>query len=278
VSDWIHRELTGESVHLVPYVRQQPTPADPVLEQGMSAIRTLARLGRAAREDAGIRVRQPLERLVCVIPANTREAADELLGLLKTELNVKRVELASSSDALVRLEARPNFRVLGKRFGKDTPVAAAAVAALDDSTLQGFERGERVLVTVGNETHALAPDEVTIIRRAAGGLVVKEEGEFFAAIDPTVTPELRNEGWARELVSRVQRLRKESGFAVSDRIRMVVWGDPEIESAARAFGPWIADEVLAREVVVGEPSKADGSAQEIEIEGHVVWITVRRME
>lgn len=278
VSDWIHRELTGESVHLVPYVRQRPTPSDPVLEQGMEAIRTLARLGRAAREDAGIRVRQPLERLVCVIPDNTRESADALLGLLSAELNVKRVELASSSDTLVRLEARPNFRVLGKRFGKNTPIAAAAVAALDDASLRALERGERVFVTVQNETHALTADEVTIIRRAAGGLVVKEEGEFFAAIDPTVTPELRNEGLARELVSRVQRLRKESGFAVSDRIRLVVWGDPEVESAARAFSAWIAEEVLARELAVGEPSEADGSAHEVEIDGRVVWITVRRME
>jgi isoleucyl-tRNA synthetase len=225
VSDWIHRELTGESVHVSPFVRARPPGRDPVLERGMAAARTLARLGRAAREDAGVRVRQPLTRLVCVVPEGARDAVEPLRPLLAAELNVRSVELASSADSLVRLEAKANFRTLGKRFGKSTPLAAAAVAALDSEALRGLEMGAAVYITVDGETHALAAEEVTIIHRAAGDLVVAEEGGYFAAIDPTVTAELRQEGLARELVSRVQRLRKESGFAVSDRIALSIWGD-----------------------------------------------------
>src|SRR5205085_3331427 len=115
--------------------------------------------------------------------------------------------------ALVTLEARANFRSLGKRFGKRTPLAAEAVSALTPDTLRAFEHGEPVAVTVDGETHELVPDDVTIIKRATGDLVVAEAEGRFVALDPTVTPELRLEGVARELVSRVQRLRKELGFA-----------------------------------------------------------------
>lgn len=278
VSDWIHRQLTGESVHLAPFVRSAAPAPDPLLETGMDAARSLARLARAAREEAGVRVRQPLSRLVCVVPDSVRPAVEPLQNLLAAELNVKRVELASSADDLVRLEAKPNFRVLGKRFGKSTPLAAAAVAALDTESLRRLETGGAVYVTVDSETHALALEEVTIIRRAAGELVVAEEGQYFAAIDPTVTADLRLEGLARELISRVQRLRKESGFAVSDRIVLSVWGDSEIETAAGSHAAWIAEEVLARELAVGGPPGTDEPVHEVELDGRTVSLTVRRLE
>ncbi|HEX6250543.1 MAG TPA: class I tRNA ligase family protein, partial [Gemmatimonadaceae bacterium] len=278
VSDWIHRELTGGSVHLASFVRASAAPADPLLESGMDAARKLATLARAAREEAGVRVRQPLSRMVCVVPEGMRDAVQPLTELLASELNVKHVELATSSDALVRLEAKANFRTLGKRFGKSTPQAAAAVAGLDSDALRALERGEPVFITVEGEAHALSLEEVTIIRRAAGELVVAEEGEYFAAVDPAVSGELREEGLARELVSRVQRLRKESGFAVSDRIALGVWGDPEVESAARAFGAWISEEVLARELVVGERRETDNPVYEVVLDGRTVAIAVRRLE
>src|SRR6202020_1028647 len=101
---------------------------------------------------------------------------------------------------------------------KETPKAAAVIAALSTETLRAFERGEPVVIGVDGIDHQLMPDEVTIHRRASGPLVVQEDGARFAAIDTTVTPELRAEGIAREIVSRVQRLRKDTGLAVSDRI------------------------------------------------------------
>jgi isoleucyl-tRNA synthetase len=278
LSDWIHRELAGESVHLARFVRGGAQDADPLLESGMGTVRTLARLGRAAREEAAVRVRQPLSRLVCVVPEGMRAAVQPLAGLLATELNVKLVEFASSADALVELEAKPNFRALGKRFGRSTPLAAAAVSALDGTALRGLEAGDPVYITVEGETHALADEEVTIIRRAAGDLVVCAEGQYFAAIDPSVTPELRLEGLARELVSRVQRLRKESGFAVSDRIALGVWGDPEVESAAGSHSAWISEEVLARELAVGGPPNTNEPVHAVELDGLSANLTVRRLE
>ncbi|MFI5245758.1 MAG: class I tRNA ligase family protein, partial [Gemmatimonadales bacterium] len=143
VTDWMHRELMGTSVHAAPYVRPEPFAPKPGLEEAMREIRTLATLGRAAREAAGVNVRQPLARMVCVLPRHDDAIASlvrELVPLLAAELNVKSVEFASSADALVSLEAKPNFRALGQRWGKETPRAAAAVAALSSDMLRAFER------------------------------------------------------------------------------------------------------------------------------------------
>ncbi len=252
LTDRLHRELTGESVHLASYVRSSGGACDESLERDMQDVRTLARLGRAAREQASIPVRQPLSRLVCVLPDRTDSVIDELLPILAAELNVKQVERATSGDALVTLEARPNFRSLGKKFGKATPPAAAAVAALSNEQLMTFERGEPLTVTVAGNTQVLEADDLAIVRRASGALVVQEELGYFAAIDPEVTDALRVEGMARELISRVQRMRKDSGLRVSDRIRLWISGDESVERAAREHRDWIADEVLATALVVGE--------------------------
>jgi isoleucyl-tRNA synthetase len=284
ITDWIHRQLVGSSVHLAPFVGTEGRDerarfvADAGLQTGMAAIRTLARLGRAAREEAGIKVRQPLNRLVCVAPNVDDHLLVPLVPLLETELNVKRVDFASSADALVTLEAKPNFRSLGKKFGKNTPLAAEAIKAFTNEQLRQFVAGQPLLVTVDGETHSLDQEDITIVRRASGALVVEEDGGFFAAIDPTVTPELRREGLARELVSRVQRMRKEAGLAVSDRIALTVGGTDEIRAVITAHGEWIASEVLATELVFVEGlTGRHDAAQELDLDGVVVRVAFTRI-
>jgi isoleucyl-tRNA synthetase len=279
VADWIHRELTGTSVHLAAFVAPRAEPADATLDAAMAAIRTLARLGRAAREEVGIKVRQPLPRMVCVAPDVPDAVLEPLLPLLAAELNVKKIELASSGDALVSLEAKPNFRALGKKFGKKTPLAAQAVSAFNSDQLRSFLRGEPLVVSVEGESHELSADDVTIVRRASGSLVVQEDAGFFAAIDPTVTPELKREGHAREVISRVQRMRKESGFAVSDRIVLKVAGDAEVKAVIDAHGAWISDEVLATELVFVEPSAAQTQQMfAIDLDGITAHVAITRIE
>jgi isoleucyl-tRNA synthetase len=288
VTDWLHRELTGESVHLAPYVRDGDAPSDasgsvtgviasgnPAQESSlsglvaaMSAIRTLATLGRAAREQAGINVRQPLARMVCVAPHISAEALSSLLPVLASELNVKKVEIATSGDALVTLEAKPNFRALGKKFGKKTPLAAEAVSRFTSEHVRSFEQGGELFVTVDGETHAISADDLTIVRRASGDLVVQEEHGYFAAIDPALTPELKQEGMARELISRVQRMRKDAGLAVSDRIRLAIGGDVAMLEAATTHREWIASEVLATDLVIGGAEEVHMLArQRIDLDG-----------
>jgi isoleucyl-tRNA synthetase len=276
VSDWIHRELTGDSVHLADFRREDPGAVDEELEASMDEVRTLSRLGRAAREEAGINVRRPLARALCVVPLKRVEGVTALLPILRLELNVKETTLLTSADDLVTLEARPNFRSLGRKFGKSTPLAAKAVQSMPSADLRRFEHGEELAVAVDGLSHALDAEDLVIVRRAAGDLVVKEAEGHFVAIDPAVTPALRREGLAREVVSRLQRLRKDRGFAVSDRIRLWLRGDPEIELAAREYIDWMAGEVLAREILVGaEASSGEPAASEIEIDGLALNVALK---
>lgn len=280
LSDWLHRELAGDSVHLASYVRADAAPRDLDLEQAMAAVRTLATLGRAAREEAGVKVRQPLARMVCVAPHVDEAALEPLVELLRNELNVKRVDFARTGDALVKLEAKANFRSLGKKFGKATPLAAQAVQAFSSEELQGFVHGQSLAVTVDGHSHELEAEDVTIVRRASGDLVVQEESGFFAALDPTVTRELRLEGLARELVSRVQRLRKDTGLAVSDRIMLYVGGDSDLQAAVRAHGPWVSGEVLATRLEWRDAGATEDQATmlAVDLDGSSARIAITKAE
>ncbi len=287
ITDWVHRELTGGSVHLASYGRGHTGAVDVDLERAMAHVRTLSTLGRAAREEAGVKVRQPLARMVCVVPpaaaasgsaGNRRESMlEELSPLLAAELNIKKIEFISSADDLVTLKAKPNFRSLGKKFGKNTPLASEAVHALTSDALREFESGKPLYVSVGNDSHELSAEDITVVRTASGELVVKEESGYFAALDPVVTRELRLEGIARELVSRVQRLRKELGFAVSDRITLSVGGSAETQEAVKALQKWIADEVLAVRVTVGELIEGTHATHAFDLDGQSVEVALERV-
>ena len=287
VTDWMHRELTaagreagstGTSVHLAPFGGCSLAEGDPSLEQAMGHIRRLATLARAAREEAGVKIRQPLSRLLCVVPNYKAGVLDTLVPLLRSELNVKGVEFALTGDALVRLEAKPNFRALGKRFGKRTPLAAQAVAALSSEALLGFTRGESLVISVEGESHSLAHEDLEVVRRATGDLVVQEEGGYFAAIDPAVSEELRREGLAREVVNRVQRMRKELRYVVSDRVRLQVTGNGDVENAVREYRKYVAGEVLASEVIIGGDIAATVDAvQTVEVMDDDVRIALTRV-
>jgi len=287
ITDWVHRELTGESVHLAAFARGVADQVDVDLERAMQQLRTLATLGRAAREDAGVKVRQPLARMICVVPlhgvlsgageARAEGMLKELSPLLAAELNIKEIEFISSAADLVTLKARPNFRSLGKKFGKDTPLAAEAVQALASDALREFEAGKPLYVSVGNESRQLSIEDLTVVRSASGDMVVKEEAGYFAALNPVVSRELRLEGLARELVSRIQRLRKELGFAVSDRITLFIGGGAEIQEAANAFQKWIAEEVLAVKVAIGERIEGTHATHAFDLDGQSVEVALERV-
>ena len=250
MTDAVHRALTGTSVHLASYTRAHPTPVDETLEAAMDEIRTLAGLARAARDVAEINVRQPLLSVQCVVPGNPGPAS-ELGALLASEINVKQVEFVSSTDALVSLEVKGNFRTLGKKFGKETPLVAAAVPNMPVELIRALAGGESVTIEVEGVPRLIAPDDVAIIRRASGAAVVQEHGGFGVALDPTMTPALRAEGLAREVISKVQRFRKEAQLEVSDRIAVAIAGDAELEGAVATHRDHIADEVLAVRLVLG---------------------------
>jgi isoleucyl-tRNA synthetase len=267
LADWLHRALTGTSVHLAPFPDPGSMPRDEALERGMDAVRVVSSLGRAAREAVRIRVRQPLAILHAVAPAGT-EPSNGLLHVLKDELNVKEVRFLTAVDELVRLEAKPNFRTIGQRFGSRTQEAAAAIRALSDAALAAFGRGEEVVIEVGGESHHLQSEDLEVVQVARGDLVVESGNGFTVAIDPRIDEALRLEGVARELVNRIQRLRRDSGLEVSDRIHLWIDGDADARTAADRHRDYIAGETLATSLEPGAPPDVPGiEAREVELDG-----------
>jgi len=254
-ADWLHRALAGESVHLQRY----PTVAQLVdrgLEEDMEAVRALVSLGRAAREDVQIRVRQPLRRIQAVIPGG-RVLSGEVLELVKDELNVKDVEFMTSSGDLVTLVARPNYRALGPHFGKKTQQAADAIRGLSQEELATFQGGGDVGIEVDGVHRVLEEGDLEVVQEASGELVVKGEGRYTVALDTELDDELRAEGLARELVNRIQRLRKDAGLEITDRIDLAIGGPDSVQQAAGVHEAFIAGETLAVSVAIGD-GIADG--------------------
>ncbi|MEX2529865.1 MAG: isoleucine--tRNA ligase [Gemmatimonadota bacterium] len=252
-SDWLHRALrNGESVHLAMFPQGDESLLDREVEREMAAARTLVSLGRAAREEVRIRVRQPLRTLHAVLPDGARPR-EEILDVIRSELNVREISFLDSAKALVSLRAVPDFRVIGPRFQQTSQAAGDAIRGLASEELSRFRQGEEVSIRVGGEDVALEPDWLEVVEEAAGEFVVKAEEGFTAALDPTLDDELRTEGRARELVNRIQRLRKDAGLEITDRIRLAVGGPSDIHMALEVHRDFIAGETLAVAVeVVGE--------------------------
>ncbi len=275
VSDWLHRALTGRSSHTEPFPEADPSAADGELERQMADVRSLSTLARAAREAVGIRVRQPLGRMLAVVPG--APPADDVLALLVDEINVKRVEFAASSEGLVTLVARPDFRALGKRFGRLTPEAAGVIRELGAEELEAVRNGGTARIEVGGTAEEAGSDEMEVVEEARGGRVVRSEGRYTVALDPVLTGALRREGLARELVSRIQRLRRESGLDITDRIRLGVGGTETVCVAAREHGAVIARETLAVAVEVGEGWAGDFAfRKETVLDGEAVVLGLSR--
>jgi isoleucyl-tRNA synthetase len=274
-SDWLHRALAGTSVHLARFPLASGR-GDPRLEQAMDAVRRLASLARAARDEKGIRVRQPLSRMQVALPAAVRDAvSDGLLEVLRDEVNVKTIEVVASDTDLVRLKAKANFRTLGKRYGKRTPAVAAATQSLSADALRGLEQGHPADLDVDGERVTILPEDVVVEREVASDWLVASDGPFVAALDPRLSTELREEGLAREVVNRVQRLRKEAGYAYTDRIELWMSGDPAVIAAVRGHADFIRGETLARRLDVGRAPAPD-LEQELDIDGHGVVVGVQR--
>jgi isoleucyl-tRNA synthetase len=275
-ADWLHRALRdGASVHLerfsdlasADWAAVVGTP-DRALEADMDAARTLVSLGRAAREDVQIRVRQPLRGIRAVVPGG-RALSEEVLDLVRDELNVKSVGFLSSAEGLVTLLPRPNFRALGSRFGKRTNDVANAIRALPQDVLMRWQAGEPVSVVLAGESLALEAGDLDVAQEAAAGLVVKGEGAFTVALDPELDDALRAEGVARELVNRIQRLRKDAGLDITDRIELVVAGPDPVRAAAGTHGDFITRETLAVSLRVEAELGDDGMThvRDVDLDG-----------
>jgi isoleucyl-tRNA synthetase len=248
-----------DSVHLASWPAADETLIDPRLSQQMALTRRLVELGRSARAAASVPVRQPLPRAV-VSAAGFAELAPELRAQVSHELNVRALEpMAAVGEDLVDYVVKPNFRTLGRRFGKGTQAVAASITGADPAGLAAELRSAgKVSVEVDGAPVALSSDDVIVTQTPRTGWTVAAEGGETVGIEVDITPELRREGLAREVIRLVQDARKSDGLHVSDRIT-VHWeaAGPELPAALTEHGPLIAGEVLADEFGPATPADTD---------------------
>jgi isoleucyl-tRNA synthetase len=276
LSDAIHRAAAGQSVHLAGFPRTQQRFSED-LDLAMEAVRTLAWLARSAREAGGLRVRQPLAHMKIAVPAGVRGTAlDALLPMLSTEVNVREITIVESDESLVELKAKPNFRTLGKVYGKETPLAAKAAARLTPSQLHELETGVTQRVELDGKTFKYGSEDIVVQREVKTNWLVQNEGAFVAALDPVVTPELKSEGTAREFVNRVQRLRKEAGYDYDTRVELSLSGDSEVLAAADAHRIYISGETLARRIELETELYGSDVTEEVDIDGKKIVVSLKR--
>jgi isoleucyl-tRNA synthetase len=253
MADEIYDNLDGSlaSVHLCDFPAAGELARDEELEAAMALARETVALGLAARREGDVKVRQPLGEAVVVAHGAEQEAIEALAEIVRDELNVRRVRFVAAAEELVSYQVKANYRTLGPLFGKDMPLAADAIAALDPQRVAAAVRdGGEIGITVAGREHVLSADDVLLTMRPPDGYSFKREGAHAVALDLAVDDDLRREGRAREIVHAVQGARKNAGLAVEDRVQLALAGDPALIQAASAHERYVAGETLAVELAL----------------------------
>jgi isoleucyl-tRNA synthetase len=262
-----------DSVHLADYPRVHDAALDPGLDEAMALARLVVELGRRIRTETKTRTRQPLPAAVVHLPS-APGSFDSLRDTVADELNVKRVEIAGSAEVFGRWRAKPDFKVLGPRLGARVQAVAAALAADDGTLAERLVEGDPVEVAADDEpVITIGPGDVQLVHDVRSGLGVASEGGVTVALELEVTPELRREGVARELVRMIQDARKGAGLEVTDRIELAVETSGEAAEALAAHREEVASETLAATVTT---DGFDGFRLEGMLEGTPVIVSLRK--
>jgi isoleucyl-tRNA synthetase len=265
------------SVHLADYPEPDSALRDPALEQGMDAARRAVELGRAARSQAKVKMRQPLAKAVIVATEAERATIEGFADVVRAELNVKALEFVTEAGELATYSVKPNYRSLGPRFGKEMPQVAAAIEALDPDHARAAIAGERMIgINVEGNDHTLHPEDMNLVMEPLEGYQVESEAGRAVALALDLDENLVREGLAREIVRAVQNARKESGLEITDRIELHLSGDAELLAAARSHEEYVGGETLAEHISYTEDG-LDGSGS-TEIDGKTLLIVLQRAD
>ncbi len=269
ITENIYRNLRTdampESVHLCDYPEPDAAARDDALNARMAHTMSAVSLGRLLRSQSKQKVRQPLAECVLVsLDPQVRADLAAMAEVIAEELNVKKVTVEEDEEKLVSLAAKPNLKRLGPKYGKQLGALAKLIAAMDGKAIRALQLDGAI--TLGDFT--LAADDILISRTEKAGLTVANEGAVTVALDTRLTDELLLEGWAREVVSKLQNLRKEQDFAVVDRIRIQYRADGPVAEALAKQQDYICNETLAVELAPAAPDADTSAFAEVELAGH----------
>ncbi|MFB2117973.1 isoleucine--tRNA ligase [Parapedobacter sp. 2B3] len=267
-SDRLYLDLNGAtqkeqaaSVHLADFPAYQAELVDSGLEERMALAQDISSLTLSLRKKTGINVRQPLQKILLpVLNATFHQQVEQVAALILSETNIKEIEFIADTSGLVKKKIKPNFKALGPKVGKDMKTVAAAIQALTANEIAALETQGSIAIAGTPYTVQLA--DVEIIAEDVSGWQVANLGRLTVALDVSITPALKKEGISRELVNRIQNLRKERGLEVTDRIRVSLSDIPEITEAATGNLSYIRTEILADSLIF-EGSLATGDTIEI---------------
>lgn len=238
-----------ESVHLAEFPKADESAIDKVLERKMENAQTISSLVLSLRAKEKIKVRQPLQKIM--IPVDNDQQKEEIeavSSLIKHEVNIKEIELLQDASDILVKQIKPNFKALGPRFGKDMKLIASAISAFSAEDIKKIEQNGSLDVEINGKNITLGLEDVEITSQDIEGWLVANEGALTVALDVTITEELRKEGIARELVNRIQNLRKDSGFEVTDRIDVQLQNDAQVAAAIASNEEYIKSETLTEDL------------------------------
>lgn len=262
------------SVHCIILQPCDDSVVDSDLEHRMMQAQRIVSLARSLREKAKIKTRQPLRRILLPVdsPAMRRQL-QTVEDIIKEEINVKEIEYVSDDTNIVRRSARPNFKIIGKKYGTDTQLVAQAIKTLTHEMVRKLEQSSVLALTIEEKTVQIDFEDVEIISEDIEGWLVASDGGLTVALDTELDEHLMREGLAREFVSRLQKIRKESGYEVTDRVTVSYYTDDETSTALESMRSYIGMETLAESLERGEqPLGVD-----LEINGRHVNVRVQRV-
>ena len=266
-----------ESVHLSTFPEADESLIDAGLEETMSLAQRVSSMVLALRRKVGIKVRQPLTKiLVPVLDPAMAAHIEAVRGLIMNEVNIKDIELIEKTTGLITKRIKPNFKTLGPRYGKYMKQIAALTAGFSQERIAEIEASAEIALDMGAETITVTPADFEITSEDMPGWLVASEGKLTVALDITVTDALRAEGVARELINRIQNIRKDSGFEVTDKIRVEIERRPFAAEALEAYADYIASQTLAVSVAAVDAPAGDTLVQS-EIDEQPIAIAVTRV-
>lgn len=258
--DRLYKDLTSgtekelfDSVHLANFPTFDPGMVNPELESKMAKAQTISSLVLSIRQKEKIKVRQPLQKIMIpVLDDRQRQEIEAVADLIKSEVNVKEIELLDDASGILVKQIKPNFKTLGPKFGKDMKAIASAVALLGQEDIQKIEQEGEISLHIENKILNLQLQDVEISSQDIEGWLVASSGSLTVALDVTINETLRKEGIARELVNRIQNMRKDSGYEVTDKIDVKLLKDGCVELAVASNIDYIKTETLTAELIFEE--------------------------
>lgn len=235
-----------ESVHLTDFPVTGEIDKD--LEQKMDLAQHVVYLVRAIRAKSNLKVRQPLKKLIVVIEKNKKDALLKMKDVILEEVNIKELEILDDDSTLVHKSAKANFKTIGPKFGKNVKAVAEKIKNFTSTEISLIEKGDSVAVEINGESLSVSKDDVEILSEQISGWIVESESGVTVAVDTHLTPELISEGLAREFVNRIQNMRKDAGFQVTDKINIAFSGNSDFKTAINSFTKYIAVETLAEKI------------------------------